>query len=215
MRNVLLLLVVLLAGCGGGGRTAVPPPGTQTSTSDGIAPDELAPDELAPDELAPDELLALWWTWASQPADTNPVTDGSGRFCMREQPARVWLLAGSPGNGPVERQCRVPADKPLLAPVAHVAGDVTGCEDFMRSARGEVLVNGSARALTRVPATPFTYEARAGNPFGVEAGRIHSVGCGLYAWIDPPPSGEHELVIRGSGGGRDFDVKYGLIVGAD
>jgi len=179
---------------------AAPPPAPQTSTSD---------------KLAPAEFQARWWTWASQPSNTNPVSDTSGRFCMRDQPVEVWLLAGSLGEGPVERQCRVPADKPLLAPVVNLASDVAGCERFMKNAQGEVLVDGSTQALTRVSATPFTYEARAGNPFGNQVGRINSVGCGLYAWIDPPASGEHEMLIRGSAGGKEVDVKYKLIVGAD
>ena len=200
MRKVLLFLVVLLAGCGGNAQLAAPPKAPQTSTSD---------------KLAPGEFQARWWTWASQPTNTNPVSDTSGRFCMREQPVEVWLLAGSLGDGPVERQCRVPASKPLLAPVVNLASDVAGCETFMKSAQGEVLMDGSTQALTRVSATPFTYEARAGNPFGAQVGRVNSVGCGLYAWITPPASGEHELVIRGSADGKDVDVKYKLIVGSD
>ncbi|MGW6934060.1 hypothetical protein ACWGE0_28660 [Lentzea sp. NPDC054927] len=200
MRKVLLFLVVLLAGCGGNAQLAAPPKAPQTSTSD---------------KLAPAEFQARWWTWASQPANSNPVSDTSGRFCMREQPVEVWLLAGSLGDGPVERQCRVPASKPLLAPVVNLASDVAGCETFMKGAQGEVLMDGSTQALTRVSATPFTYEARAGNPFGAQVGRVNSVGCGLYAWITPPAAGEHELVIRGSAGGKDVDVKYKLIVGSD
>jgi hypothetical protein len=179
---------------------AAQPPATQKSTSD---------------KLAPADFQARWWTWASQPSNSNPVSDTSGRYCMRDQPVEVWLLAGSLAQGPVERQCRVPASKPLLAPVVNLATDVAGCETFMKNAQGEVLMDGSTQALTRVSATPFTYEARAGNPYGTQAGRINSVGCGLYAWIPAPASGEHELVIRGSANGRDVDVKYKLIVGAD
>ncbi|MDX3655823.1 signal protein [Streptomyces sp. ID05-26A] len=134
---------------------------------------------------------------------------------MRDQPVEVWLLAGTLAEGPVERQCRVPASKPLLAPVVNLASDVTSCETFMKRAQGEVLLDGSTQTLTKVSATPFTYEARAGNPYGTAAGRINSVGCGLYAWIPAPASGEHELLIRGSGGGKEVDVRYKLIVGAD
>lgn len=200
MRKVLLFLVVLLAGCGGNAQLAAPPTAPQTSTSD---------------KLTPGEFQSRWWTWASQPSNSNPVSDTSGRFCMRDQPVEVWLLAGSLGDGPVERQCRVPAAKPLLAPVVNLAGEVSDCERFMKGAQGEVLLDGSTQALTRVSATPFTYEARAGNPFGSQVGRINSVGCGLYAWIGPPAAGEHELVIRGSADGKEVDVKYKLIVGAD
>ncbi|MFD4643349.1 hypothetical protein ACFWN2_39000 [Lentzea sp. NPDC058436] len=179
---------------------AAQPPSPQPSTSD---------------RLAPADFQARWWTWASQPSNTNPVSDTSGRYCMRDQPVDVWLLAGSLGDGPVERQCRVPADKPLLAPVVNLASDIASCETFMKSAQGEVLLDGSTQTLTKVSATPFTYEARAGNPYGAQTGRLNSIGCGLYAWISAPPSGEHELVIRGSGGGEEIDVKYKLIVGAD
>jgi len=200
VRKVLLFLVVLLAGCGGNAQLAAPPTAPQTSTSD---------------KLTPGEFQSRWWTWASQPSNSNPVSDTSGRFCMRDQPVEVWLLAGSLGDGPVERQCRVPAAKPLLAPAVNLAGEVSDCEKFMKGAQGEVLLDGSTQALTRVSATPFTYEARAGNPFGSQVGRVNSVGCGLYAWIGPPAAGEHELLIRGSAGGKEVDVKYKLIVGAD
>ncbi|MET9230536.1 hypothetical protein [Lentzea sp. NPDC003310] len=200
MRIVLLFFVVLLAGCGGNAQLAAQPPTSPSSTSD---------------KLAPADFQARWWTWASQPAGSNPVSDTSGRFCMRDQPVEVWLLAGSLAEEPVERQCRVPADKPLLAPVVNLASDIASCETFMKSAQGEVLVDGSTQTLTKVSATPFTYEARAGNPYGAAAGRVNSVGCGLYAWIPAPASGEHELLIRGSADGKQVDVKYKLIVGAD
>lgn len=174
-----------------------------------------SPQPSTPDELAPADFQALWWTWATQPSGTNPVSDTSGRYCMRDQPVGVWLLAGSLGGGPVERQCRVPADKPLLAPAVNLASDIATCEAFMKGAQGEVLLDGSTQTLTKVTATPFTFEARAGNPYGARTGRVDSVGCGLYAWIPAPASGEHELVIRGAGGGKEIDVKYKLIVGAD
>lgn len=199
MRKVLLFLVVLLAGCGTTAQTAAPPPST-SSTSD---------------KLSPAEFQTRWWTWATQPATINPVTDTSGRFCMRDQPVEVWLLAGSLGGGPVERQCRVPADKPLLVPVVNLAADVTRCETFMKTAQGEVLIDGSTQPLTRVSATPFTYEARAGNPYETATGRINAVGCGLYAWVPPPSAGDHEVQIRGTAGELTVDVKYKLIVGAD
>ncbi|MCR3748693.1 hypothetical protein LX88_002663 [Lentzea californiensis] len=200
MRIALLFLVFLLAGCGGNAQMAAQPPTAQPSTSD---------------KLAPADFQARWWTWASQPSGSNPVSDTSGRFCMRDQPVEVWLLAGSLGEAPVERQCRVPASKPLLAPVVNLASDVASCETFMKGAQGEVLLDGSTQTLTKVSATPFTFEARAGNPYGTSAGRINAVGCGLYAWIPGPASGEHELVIRGSGDGKQVDVRYKLIVGAD
>jgi len=199
VRKALLFLVVLLAGCGTAAQTAAPPP-TTSSTSD---------------KLAPAEFQTRWWTWATQPANINPVTDTSGRFCMRDQPVEVWLLAGSLGDGPVERQCRVPADKPLLVPVVNLASDVARCETFMKNASGEVLVDGSTQPLTRVSATPFTFESRAGNPYSHPVGRVNAVGCGLYAWIDPPASGDHEVLIRGASSGLAVDVKYKLIVGAD
>ncbi|ANZ42983.1 hypothetical protein BBK82_23860 [Lentzea guizhouensis] len=181
-------------------RTAAPPTSSTASTSD---------------KLAPADFQARWWTWATQPSTTNPVTDTSGRFCMRDQPVEVWLLAGAIGGAPVERQCRVPADKPLLVPAVNLAGSAAECEAFMKNARGEVLVDGATQPLTKVSGTPFTYEARAGNPYRRPVGRVDAVGCGLYAWVGSPGSGEHEVQIRGTAAGVTVDVKYTLIIGAD
>ena len=89
--------------------------------------------------------------------------------------------------------------RPLLVGVAALLASAAGCQCM-----------GKPRTLV-----PEDGEARAGNPFGNQVGRINSVGCGLYAWINPPPSGEHDLHIRGSADGKDVDVKYKLIVGAD
>ncbi|TWP43501.1 signal protein [Lentzea tibetensis] len=161
--------------------------------------------------MSASELQSVWWTWvASQPRDSSPISDTSGRFCMRDQPKDVWLLAGSDGVR-LDRQCRIPADKPVLVP----AVNSLECDNFMATARGEVLLDDVAQELIRIESAPFTFDGVAGNAVNGTAGRSTAAGCGLWAWIAPPSAGEHTLVVRGSAGSLATDVTYRLIVGAD
>lgn len=161
--------------------------------------------------MSASELQSTWWTWAaSQQRESSPVADTSGRFCMRDQPKEVWLVAPTTG-GRVDRQCRVPSDKPILGP----AINSLDCKSFMDTARGEVLLDGVPQELIRIESAPFTYEGVAGNAVNGDAGRANAIGCGLWAWIKPPPAGDHTLVLRGSNGTFTTEAHYRLIVGAD
>ncbi|GLZ29532.1 hypothetical protein Lesp02_17220 [Lentzea sp. NBRC 105346] len=197
MTRVLVLLVaLLLAGC-----SATPK-----------QPELAVPaTQQEQDRMSASELQSTWWTWlATQTRESNPVTDTSGRFCSRDQPKDVWLLAGSTG-GRVDRQCRVPADKPLLVP----AINSLECGSFMAGAKGEVLLDDVAQELIRIESVAFSFDGVAGNVVNGSAGRVNAVGCGLWAWIPAPKSGDHTLVVRGSSGKATGETHYRLIVGAD
>ena len=106
-RRVLVTLLVLaafgLAGCSSTPSAQVPnTPHPSTSRS----------------EVPADSLAARWWLWAgSTPTETNPVTDTTGRQCSGMQPTDVWFLAGTFGDGPVTRKCKIPSGRQVFLPV--------------------------------------------------------------------------------------------------
>ncbi len=61
---------------------------------------------------------AAWWTWALEtPGSVNPLTDFTGVNATQNQSGPVWFLAGVWGaEGPVTRQCTIPAGKGLFFP---------------------------------------------------------------------------------------------------
>ncbi len=64
---------------------------------------------------------AAWWTWALEtPASENPLTDLTGAYAAVGQEGPVWFLAGVWGaQGPVVRECTVPAGKGLFFPIVN------------------------------------------------------------------------------------------------
>jgi hypothetical protein len=70
------------------------------------------------------ELGAEWWQWAfRKPVNVNPLVGSyeGGAKCAGGGAGKVWFLAGVtflPGSSiePVERTCRVPANKWIFSP---------------------------------------------------------------------------------------------------
>jgi hypothetical protein len=66
-------------------------------------------------------LTAKWWTWATGIFPETPILDTTGELCGQGQKGKIWFLAGSfggtIGEGTVERNCTVPANKTLFFPV--------------------------------------------------------------------------------------------------
>jgi len=63
---------------------------------------------------------AAFWEWAmSIPADVNPLTDTTGKYCMVGQSGDVWYLAGTfyPLGPTAVRYCTVPAGTAFFVPV--------------------------------------------------------------------------------------------------
>lgn len=141
-----------------------------------------------------------WWNWAvAEPEASNPVADTSGAFCDRNQPDDIWFLAGTFG-GEVERECKVPAGRSIVAPLVNRIGEEADCAEFMRTAQGRAELDGKRLEPRRIEAERVTVRGSAGNPVTRTDGTVKATACGLWVTIRAPKPGTHELAIRGSSG---------------
>jgi hypothetical protein len=90
------------------------PPAHARNKNPGILPVNAKPHGMSYGEWS-----AAWWQWAlSIPADRNPNTDRTGKFCAEGQNGSVWFLAGTIFlSGDVVRRCTIPTGKTLVIPV--------------------------------------------------------------------------------------------------
>ncbi|GAB3464094.1 hypothetical protein [Actinophytocola sediminis] len=197
---VLFLCLLATTGCGLAGSAVL---------SDGTA---VMPDEGF-DVTDPVLVQSTWWTWAaSTPAASNPVSDPTGAHCDHDQQVGVWLLAGSFGE-PVTRRCTVPADVPLVGPaVNHVAATSAECDEFLRTATGEVQLGKKSLPLEKLGPVPVTFPTVAGNPVTGEEGEFDGYACGLWFTENGLGPNEYSLTIEGSGPGIMVSVTYELTV---
>ena len=80
--------------------------------------------------VAPEEAwTADWWQW-SERTNSAPIYQQGNVDCGLGQTGDVWFLAGTDGNGPVERTCVVPPDKTFLVPLQTVAWHNEGSENL-------------------------------------------------------------------------------------
>lgn len=170
---------------------------------------------LALESPTPRPVQERWWEWAaSEPDDTNPLTDRTGRQCARNQPGDAWFLAGTFG-GQVHRTCTVPAGVELVAPAVNLfSADGGDCSTFMEDAAGTVELDGAQVPLQRIEHEAISVTGKPGNPvidFGV---KTVVDACGLWARIDPPGAGRHTVRIHGSSANFEVDVAYTLTVRA-
>jgi hypothetical protein len=64
---------------------------------------------------------ARWWQYVfGIPADQNPISDTTGKFCHVGQWGPVFFLAGANG-GTVTRSCDVPEGLGLFLPIINIA----------------------------------------------------------------------------------------------
>ncbi|MFF8511220.1 signal protein [Streptomyces sp. NPDC015492] len=203
-----------LTGCGT--QAAAGPEGAERAAPARTAPAGTLPPSTDPvqgsESLSSAELQGRWWTWAaSEPEATNPVADGDGRACARNQPQDVWFLAGTFG-GRAERACEVPGGRSIAAPVVNTFGDPERCADFMSGAQGTVVLDGKVVEPEAYPGDSITVLGAQGNPVTGEEGRFAATGCGLWVQLPPLAPGKHSLKIRGRSGGFSTGVDYALTV---
>jgi hypothetical protein len=192
---------VLLAGCDG--PTAA---GSTTPTS--------ATPSITASQAGP-PIQAAWWEWAAaEPTATNPVVDGTGVHCARNQPAGMWFLAGTFGDR-ARRRCTVSFGVPLVVPAVNLtSSDERDCRDFMADATGTIEFDGAPVPLERIEHEPITFTAGVGNPMTGDSGVTERVGCGLWSRIPAPTSGEHTVRIHGTSGTFEVTAEYILTVPA-
>jgi hypothetical protein len=72
------------------------------------------------------EWSVAWVQWImSIPLTPSPLLDTTGASCAENQSGKVWFLAGDWVEGPVVRECYIPAGKSLFFPVANYFWVVT------------------------------------------------------------------------------------------
>ncbi|MFD5315411.1 signal protein [Streptomyces sp. NPDC127098] len=158
------------------------------------------------------ELQERWWAWAaSSPTERNPVADTDGRWCDVNQPSDVWFLAGTFGDR-VERNCTVPAGRPLAFPLVNIVGAEPDCAAFMTDAEGSAVWDGTESEAIRLSGERVEFEGAPGNPLTASDGPRSAVSCGLWVQLPPPDPGRHTLRIRGWAGGFSTAVDYTLTV---
>ncbi|HSA49040.1 MAG TPA: carboxypeptidase-like regulatory domain-containing protein [Yinghuangia sp.] len=161
----------------------------------------------------PTGLQARWLTWvASQPEESNPVSDPTGEFCARGQAGDLWLVAGTFG-GTARRSCTVPAGRSIAGPVLNLwEASRADCAAFLNNAQGRVLVDGRPVEAARVDAESVSFTGVAGNTVTGRAGTARTVTCGLWFTVPPLAPGDHSLTIAGATEGFSLRVEYALTV---
>ncbi len=142
------------------------------------------------------------------------MTDPTGEFCGRNQPADVWFLAGTFG-GTLRRTCEVPAARPIVFPLVNRIASEATCRDFMTAARGGATLDGRPVTPERMEDDNVAVTGVAGNPLTGEAGTTTSYACGIWVRLQPLRPGRHTLTIRGSSGDFSTGVDYTLVVGGE
>ncbi|MFG1960066.1 signal protein [Nonomuraea sp. NPDC049028] len=139
------------------------------------------------------------------------MSDPTGKFCDRNQPKDIWFLAGTFG-GTAQRACRVPAGRPMLAPLVNLASTRAGCKKFMAAAKGKATLDGKPVTPERMEDAVVHVTSVADNPATGMGGTTTFYACGIWARFQPLPPGHHTLSIRGSSGAFHTAVDYTLTV---
>jgi hypothetical protein len=221
-RFILILAVVLLL------VTMLAPAAlaaTNTTTATTVSAKEPGPNVLPPNSnpygKSYGEWSAAWWQWALEtPASVNPVLDPTGANCAVGQKGTVWFLAGTFGNGRVERSCTVPTETPLYFPLinnfygafltdppdqrteAYLRAQVKCDKVDLRAEIDGIKVKNPLQYSEQSPL--FDVQLPADNVFGLGADVIPelrlspSVDAGYYLFLPPLPSGEHEIQWKAS-----------------
>jgi hypothetical protein len=190
-----------------------------------------------PHGLTYGEWAARWEQWLlSTPANINPATDQTGKYCAQNQTGPVWFLAGTPG-GSAERTCTIPLGKAIFFsiinnecsyaehPTLKSELDLAMCA---RAGNNQVTnlqttvdnINLHQLDKYRVTSPLFNLAFPANNVFGAPVGTTQSIVDGFYVFLQPLSSGKHEVAFSGltpgnpTTGTTNFavDVKYHLTV---
>jgi hypothetical protein len=183
-----------------------------------------------------EKLTAKWWNWAF--ATSPGPLEGSytgGSQCNGKYVKRVFFLAGAvfdPDMPSVERNCTVPANKPILFPVVNVVCSAafdpiqepddpkpydTACAEPITDATIDppskffATLDGKDLRQRRIASGLFQWTiAFEDNPFGVPTGTYEAASDGLWVFLrDGLKPGKHKIVF----GGTYKDTPFGSFEG--
>jgi hypothetical protein len=141
----------------------------------------------------------------------------------------VFFLAGSLTAEPMKRTCTVPADTPILFPVANALcskafRDPRPYTKCARDTLNQALVDSTTFArldgeklrIQRIASGPFSWTIESeDNPFGVPKGTFPAASVGLWVYLAQGlPEGKHTLRFGGEFPNINFrqDITYKLRV---
>ena len=183
--------------------------------ADSINPGVYSVDEK-PNGLTYGNWTAKWWQWfVSIPQDVNPAGDFTGKYCGQNQDGPVWFLTGTFG-GAAERTCKIPAGKAILFPVLttecsylespelKTESELLTCAKQGQDAGSKTMaaaVNGTQLKNLenyRVQSHLFDLTFPENNVFSVAPGKTKAVSDGFWVFLEPLPSGNHDIDHSGS-----------------
>jgi hypothetical protein len=162
-----------------------------------------------------EEWSAIWWQWCStEPKESNPVADKTGRFCNKNQNnPNVWFLAGTFG-GKAERTCTIPAGKAILIPIindliSYAEYNNLTTESDLRSYAKSDLDEATVYKTTvddvelqnlenyRVQSHLFSFIILPDASVGVPSGPTFGVSDGYWVFLKPLSIGHHTIHLTG------------------
>jgi hypothetical protein len=190
---------------------------TEVVSADSENPGVYSPDS-EPFGLSYKEWTTKWWQWFLEiPGDQSPFGDTTGTKCGLMQNGSVWFLVGS--EGPVQRNCTVPADKAILIPIINTEcsyaeppnpknkEELTKCA--IDGQKGAVI---SASVDNRLINDPMKYRITTDifnvtygvppvfplNTNSTTAVNSQAVSDGWYLFLEPMSKGQHDVKVSAS-----------------
>jgi hypothetical protein len=142
-----------------------------------------------------------WWQRAASISSSRYFDP---RLCGLKQPDTIWLLGGGAPRGKSQRSCAVPADRPILAPVANYlapAADASHLTPTLSPTQMNVTLDGKPLTPTRVTnSRPYRLVSVApDNPLELHD-RMRVIDDGYWVLISPGLApGRHQLNLHASG----------------
>jgi hypothetical protein len=169
-----------------------------------------------------------WWQWEEGFPSNPPATQTGNVDCSAGQTGKVWFLAGTVTDEPIERTCSIKKGKPLFFPLVNdIFWQPEDCNDeaTCRAAAAPFIdsVTGWTCTIDNVPCVWHNQIVRdqssplplniVSDPFGAALGkRPMSISDGYWIMLDPLPLGEHTLHFTGDTPVFNIDVTYHLTV---
>lgn len=187
---------------------------TTSSYADNINP-SLFPVDSKPYGKTYGEWSSKWVQWLlSTPIDTNPSNDDTGKNCaVNQTDPNVWFLAGT-GSGSAVRTCSIPAGKAIFFPILNTEcsflespkfkteSELRSCAtDANKGAVVHATIDGvelKDLEMYHIVSALFDLRLADNNIYGTSGGATKSVTDGYWVFVEPLPSGKHELHFSGS-----------------
>jgi hypothetical protein len=170
------------------------------------------------------EWTSMWWRWLhSIPANRNPASDSTGKFCGESQHnSRAWFLAGTLGDS-VIRKCSIPHGRAILFPIItcifsfvldpHLKTE----EQLKKSVRKDInTVEHLRLTIDEINITKLNRFRVISDPFDdiIDGVETRSVSDGYWIFLRPPEIGDHTIYFSAKNVDFFNEVKYYVSIGS-